>query len=164
VAEDRPGDHLHAGVQLVQVHVVATGVEHLQAGGVEPAANRELGSGTTGAAERPEILNGAPAEMSLVLADDALVQTLNRDYRDKQEADLIRELRRPMTPNDPRAVTRANRLLEWFGHTYWRDYYRERIAAQRADDVLVQLLYSQLSPATRKRLFAILGVDKSVAP
>jgi hypothetical protein len=88
----------------------------------------------------------------------------NRDYRDKQEAELIRELRRPMTPNDPRAVTRANRLLEWFGHTYWRDYYRERIAAQRSDDVLVQLLYSQLSPATRKRLFAVLGVDKSVTP
>ncbi len=37
------------------------------------------------AAERPEILNGAPAEMSLVLADDALVQTLNRDYRDKDK-------------------------------------------------------------------------------
>ena len=26
-----------------------------------------------------------PAEMSLVLADDALVQTLNRDYRDKDK-------------------------------------------------------------------------------
>jgi probable rRNA maturation factor len=37
------------------------------------------------AAERPEILNGATAEMSLVLADDALVQTLNRDYRDKDK-------------------------------------------------------------------------------
>ena len=37
------------------------------------------------AAERPEILGGAPAEMSLVLADDALVQTLNRDYRDKDK-------------------------------------------------------------------------------
>ena len=37
------------------------------------------------AAERPEILDGAPAEMSLVLADDALVQTLNRDYRDKDK-------------------------------------------------------------------------------
>jgi probable rRNA maturation factor len=36
-------------------------------------------------AERPEILGGAPAEMSLVLADDALVQTLNRDYRDKDQ-------------------------------------------------------------------------------
>ena len=35
------------------------------------------------AAERPEILGDAPVEMSLVLADDALVQTLNRDYRDK---------------------------------------------------------------------------------
>jgi probable rRNA maturation factor len=37
------------------------------------------------AAERPEILDNAPAEMSLVLADDALVQTLNRDYRDKDK-------------------------------------------------------------------------------
>jgi probable rRNA maturation factor len=37
------------------------------------------------AAERPEILGDAPAEMSLVLADDALVQTLNRDYRDKDK-------------------------------------------------------------------------------
>jgi probable rRNA maturation factor len=37
------------------------------------------------AAERPEILGHAPAEMSLVLADDALVQTLNRDYRDKDK-------------------------------------------------------------------------------
>jgi hypothetical protein len=69
-----------------------------------------------------------------------------------------------MSPNDPRAVTRANRLLEWLGHTYWRDYYRDRIVAQRSDDILVQLLYSQLSPATRRRIFASLGVDKSVAP
>jgi probable rRNA maturation factor len=37
------------------------------------------------AAERPSVLDGAPAEMSLVLADDALVQTLNRDYRDKDK-------------------------------------------------------------------------------
>jgi probable rRNA maturation factor len=37
------------------------------------------------AAERPEILDGAPVEMSLVLADDALVQTLNRDYRDRDK-------------------------------------------------------------------------------
>jgi len=37
------------------------------------------------AAERPEILGDAPAEMSLVLADDALVQALNRDYRDKDK-------------------------------------------------------------------------------
>ena len=38
------------------------------------------------AAEKPEILSGdAPVEMSLVLADDALVQTLNRDYRDKDK-------------------------------------------------------------------------------
>src|SRR4051812_8679784 len=36
-------------------------------------------------AQRPEILGDAPAEMSLVLADDALVQTLNRDYRDKDK-------------------------------------------------------------------------------
>jgi probable rRNA maturation factor len=37
-------------------------------------------------AEKPEILDGdAPVEMSLVLADDALVQTLNRDYRDKDK-------------------------------------------------------------------------------
>ena len=88
----------------------------------------------------------------------------NREYRDKQEAELIRELRQPMSPDDPRAVARANRLLAWFGNTYWTDYYRERIVAQRSDDVLVQLLYSQLSPVTRKRIFARLGVDKSVAP
>lgn len=38
------------------------------------------------AAEKPEILGGGtPVEMSLVLADDALVQTLNRDYRDKDK-------------------------------------------------------------------------------
>ena len=37
------------------------------------------------AADRPDILGVAPAEMSLVLADDALVQTLNRDYRDKDK-------------------------------------------------------------------------------
>jgi probable rRNA maturation factor len=37
------------------------------------------------AAERPSVLDGAPAEMSLVLADDALVRTLNRDYRDKDK-------------------------------------------------------------------------------
>ena len=38
------------------------------------------------AAEQPEILGGdTPAEMSLVLADDALVRTLNRDYRGKDE-------------------------------------------------------------------------------
>jgi probable rRNA maturation factor len=35
--------------------------------------------------ERPAILGNHPAEMSLVLADDALVQTLNRDYRDKDK-------------------------------------------------------------------------------
>jgi len=36
------------------------------------------------AAELPDALSGSSAaEMSLVLADDALVQTLNRDYRDK---------------------------------------------------------------------------------
>jgi probable rRNA maturation factor len=37
------------------------------------------------AADRPDILGVAPAEMSLVLADDALVRTLNRDYRDKDK-------------------------------------------------------------------------------
>lgn len=38
------------------------------------------------AAEKPEILGGdTPVEMSLVLADDALVHTLNRDYRDKDK-------------------------------------------------------------------------------
>jgi probable rRNA maturation factor len=38
------------------------------------------------AAEKPETLGeDAPVEMSLVLADDALVQTLNRDYRDKDK-------------------------------------------------------------------------------
>lgn len=38
------------------------------------------------AAEKPEIMGGdTPVEMSLVLADDALVQTLNRDYRDKDK-------------------------------------------------------------------------------
>ena len=38
------------------------------------------------AAEKPEILDGdTPVEMRLVLADDALVQTLNRDYRDKDK-------------------------------------------------------------------------------
>src|SRR3954453_4076201 len=55
---------------------VVTDVERL----VEEAARAAFE-----AAERPEILDGAPAEMSLVLADDALVQTLNRDYRDKDK-------------------------------------------------------------------------------
>lgn len=37
-------------------------------------------------AEHPDILHGAAAaEMSLVLADDALVRTLNRDYRGKDK-------------------------------------------------------------------------------
>jgi hypothetical protein len=88
----------------------------------------------------------------------------NREYRDKQEAELIRELRMPMSPNDPRAVARANRLLAFFGQTYWTEYYRERLVAQRSDDVLVQLLYSQLSPATQKRIFTVLGLDKGVRP
>jgi len=35
------------------------------------------------AAEPPGVLGEGAAEMSLVLADDALVRTLNRDYRDK---------------------------------------------------------------------------------
>jgi probable rRNA maturation factor len=55
---------------------VVTDVEQL----VEAAARTAFE-----AAERPEILGDAPAEMSLVLADDALVQTLNRDYRDKDK-------------------------------------------------------------------------------
>jgi hypothetical protein len=92
------------------------------------------------------------------------VWKLNREYRDKQEVELIAELRRPMSPNDPRAVARANRVVELFGHTYWRDYYRERILARRTDDVLIQLVYSQLSAATRKRIFAVLGLDTSAAP
>jgi HrpA-like RNA helicase len=69
-----------------------------------------------------------------------------------------------MSPNDPRAVARANRLLAFFGQTYWTEYYRERLVAQRSDDVLVQLLYSQLSPATQKRIFTVLGLDKGVRP
>ena len=92
------------------------------------------------------------------------VWKLNREHRDKQEVELIAELRRPMSPNDRRAVARANRVLELFGHTYWRDYYRERILARRTDDVLIQLVYSQLSAATRKRIFAVLGLDTSAAP
>ncbi|QQP89387.1 rRNA maturation RNase YbeY [Skermanella sp. TT6] len=38
------------------------------------------------AAEHPDVLRGAAAaEMSLVLADDAMVRTLNRDYRGKDK-------------------------------------------------------------------------------
>jgi hypothetical protein len=92
------------------------------------------------------------------------VWKLNREYRDKQEVELIAELRRPMSPNDGRAVARANRVLQLFGNIYWRDYYRERILARRTDDVLIQLIYSQLSAATRKRIFAVLGLDTSAAP
>jgi Domain of unknown function (DUF4157) len=91
------------------------------------------------------------------------VWKLNREHRDKQEVELIAELRRPMSPDDRRAVARANRVLELFAHTYWRDYYRERILARRTDDVLIQLVYSQLSAATRKRIFAVLGLDTSAA-
>jgi hypothetical protein len=92
------------------------------------------------------------------------VGKLNREYRDKQEVELIAELRRPMSPNDRRAVARANRVLKFFGDSYWGPYYRERFVARRADDVLIQLVYSQLSTATRKRIFVVLGLDTSAAP
>ena len=92
------------------------------------------------------------------------VGTLNREHRDKQEAELIADLRRRMSPDDRRAVPRANRVIEFFSNSYWRDYYRERMLARRADDVLIPLVYSQLSVATRKRIFAVLGLNASTTP
>jgi hypothetical protein len=91
------------------------------------------------------------------------VGKLNEEYRQKTEAELVRELRVPMVPNDPRAVARADRLVELFRHLtpYWSGDYAARIAARRSDDVLVQLLYAKLSRHTRERIFTLLGVDKS---
>ncbi len=88
------------------------------------------------------------------------VWKLNREYRDRQEAGLITELRQPLRPNDPRYVARANRLFDLFGNTYWTAYYRERIIDRRSDDQLVRLLYLRLTAETLKRIFVLLRVDK----
>jgi hypothetical protein len=86
------------------------------------------------------------------------VWKLNREYRDRQEAALIVELRRPLLANDPRYVARANRLFDFFKDSTWATYYRERIVDPRPDDELVKLLYLRLTDTTRKRIFALLKV------
>jgi hypothetical protein len=47
------------------------------------------------------------------------VWKLNREYRDRQEAALIVELRKPLLATDPRCVARANRLFEFFKDSTW---------------------------------------------
>jgi Domain of unknown function (DUF4157) len=86
------------------------------------------------------------------------VAKLNEEYRAKTEAEIVRELRRPMGVDDPRAITRAERLIELFRRLpYWAAQYRERIEARRADDTLVTLLFTRISGATRGRIFRIFG-------
>ena len=51
-------------------------------------------------------------------------------------------------------------IVHLFGRlTYWSTNYRERFAARRSDDVLVNLLFSQLSGATQRRFFKTLGIQ-----
>jgi hypothetical protein len=87
------------------------------------------------------------------------VWKLNGESRDRQEAELVAELRQSLRPNDPCAVARANRLLEFFRSTLWSAHYRERIIGRDAGDELVRLLYLRLSPATLQRIFALLHVE-----
>src|SRR6266566_4517861 len=79
---------------------------------------------------------------------------LIEDYRVKTEAEIIRQLRLPMSADDARAIARSHRLLELFRQlTYWSVTYQERIAVRRSGDELVNLLFSQISRDTRARIF-----------
>jgi hypothetical protein len=87
------------------------------------------------------------------------VTKLNEEYRAKTEAEIVRELRRPMAVDDPRALARANRVVELFRRLpYWAAQYRERFDARRSDDVLVSLLFARVSGATRARVFKVFGL------
>lgn len=89
------------------------------------------------------------------------VAKLNEEYRVRTEAEIVRELRRPMGVDDPRAISRAQRLLELFRRLpYWSELYRERIEARRSDDTLVNLLFTRISGALRNRIFRVLGIEK----
>jgi hypothetical protein len=89
------------------------------------------------------------------------VRALNEKHRGEIEHQIIGQLRLPMGADDPRAITRSHRLLELFRQLtpYWSGTYRERIAARRSDDQLVNLLFSQISRYTRAKIFEILGVE-----
>lgn len=87
------------------------------------------------------------------------IARLNAEYRDKLEAEIIRELKAPMAPNDARAVARADRIVKRFGSlTYWSIHYRERFEARRSADELVNLILNRLSESTVQRIFATLGL------
>ncbi|UEM03534.1 rRNA maturation RNase YbeY [Skermanella rosea] len=68
---------------------ISVGLEAGDWEGLVPDAGRRVESAARAAfaaAEHPDILrDAAAAEMSLVLADDAMVRTLNRDYRGKDK-------------------------------------------------------------------------------
>lgn len=88
------------------------------------------------------------------------VAKLNAEYRAKTEAEMIRQLKMPMGPNDERAAARAHSIAQLFGRlTYWSTDYRERFAERRSDDVLVNLLFSRLSDASPRRIFKTLGIQ-----
>jgi hypothetical protein len=89
------------------------------------------------------------------------VWKLNREYRDRQEASLIAELRQPLWANDKRYIARDKRLVDFFRDSTWASYYRERINDRRPDDELVKLLYLRLTDASRNRIFTLLGVSKA---
>jgi hypothetical protein len=83
---------------------------------------------------------------------------LNEEYRLKTEAEIVLELRRPMGVDDPRAIARAQRVVELFRRlTYWASQYLERIEARRGGDALVNLLFTRISAATRGRIVSVLG-------
>jgi hypothetical protein len=89
------------------------------------------------------------------------VAKLNEEYRAKTEAEIVRELRRPMRLDDPRAISRAQRLLDLFRRLpYWSALYRDRIEARRSDDTLVNLLFTRISGGLRHRIFRMFGIDK----
>lgn len=89
------------------------------------------------------------------------VWKLNREYRDRQEASLIVELRQPLVANDKRYVAREKRLIDFFRDSTWASYYRERVVDRRPDDELVKLLYLRLTDASRNRIFTLLGLGKA---
>ncbi|HEU5137482.1 MAG TPA: DUF4157 domain-containing protein [Steroidobacteraceae bacterium] len=85
----------------------------------------------------------------------------NAEYRARTEADMIRQLKVPMGPNDDRAPARARRIIEQFSRmTYWSIDYRERFAARRKSDELVNLLFSRLSETTINHIFRVLGIKR----
>jgi hypothetical protein len=74
------------------------------------------------------------------------------------EAEIVRLLLLPFPEDDPRALERASKVVDLFRRLtpYWSERYRERIAARRPGDRLVELLFSRVSRVTRARILVLL--------